>query len=531
MQKWCVLLAMLVLGTLSEAQVSTNTTTITEGDTTALMLKRLQAIDGAVLGGISGTITKNSGILWSLTQAFGVGGAGRNKPLTLDSCFGMNTMGEILVAYAAVKLFQDVAFTSSLDNQISTTFSPSGLLLQNPTNQKPITYKMLLTHTSTITDVGFAAATLSTPNTVGTLASFIDNYFVTSGGQLVSSIFMTNKEPGTASAFKFARINVALMAYILERVIVNNNLGYASLKHYIAQEILGPFGMSSTFFLNPDGSAPGVLPTPDFSVTFSTAAIGSASAYTSYFQGCIVDQMSTGSVLIHPAYPADFMAYTTLSDLLALISALFINTKFSGVSLVMREMLTVDASIAQQAQKGQGLGLTFYDGIAVCASGTTTNTISSCPLTNQTVIIGYSSARGTTTVGFYCSETVTYGQFCTASAFIYSSSATRSYDTTMAMAAAAIQEKLGTVTLSTPAPPPMIRTDGEEKWFGVYVFIAVFGSILIVVFGTSLLQYLFQPATRALNANTAVSTYALGPDTDLSAPPKERRQSGALDDR
>ena len=501
------------------AATVTHCSTLTQGDTPALMFSRLQAVDGSLTAAATMTLTKTGSVMWPLSQVYGQAGPSRNKKMSFDSCFAMHSMSEILVSYAAVKLLQDTNFATSLDDAIATAFSPSGLTMQNPNNQKAISYKMLMTHTSTIRDVNFGAATLATPNTVGTLAAFIDNYFVTTGGQLVSSVFVANKEPGTASAYNFAKVNIALLAYILERIIANNNLGYASLKHYIAQEVLTPFGMSSTFFLQPDGSAPGIVAAPDFSGSFTAAATGSSSAYASYFQGCIVDQTTVSTVLIHPAYPADFMAYTTVSDLMALMNALFMDTRFQSISLLMKERLTVDASVAQQAQSGQGLSLVYYNGATVCDSGLNTLTIRSCSLSNVSTVVGYAVSRGTTTLGFFCSETSAFGQFCTASVFIYSSSATRSYDAPMAMAAAAFQEMTGTVTLTTPAPLPALRTEGEERWFGVYVFIAVYLSIMIVIFGTSLLQYFFQPAALATNANTASATYAMG---DIPGPSPRR---------
>ena len=376
-----------------------------------------------------------------------------------------------------------------------------GLTLKNPYKSVAITYKMLMTHTSTLLDTIFDTSTATTPNTVGTLPLFVEKYLVSSSGSLITTVF-SNNEPGTATAYSFARINIALMAYILEKVITINGLAYASLADYIAQEVLQPMGMSSTFWLLTDGSAPGIVTAPSFSGAYTSVSSSITSAYSPFFSGCIIDQFSS-TRSIHPAFYADYMGYTTVGDMLRFARALLIDTSFATVASLMKETLTVASGVARDAQSGQGLGLMFFDGALMCQSALTAKAISSCPLTNRSQVVGYMSSRRNTALGFACYTTTAYGVVCAASAQVFASSTSRSYTSVMAMVSSVLQELVGSVTVATKPPEPPRRDSDEEKLFGVYVILTTYGSVMFVIFLTAFLQYLLLPASLAANATTA----------------------------
>ena len=479
-----------------------------------LMLKTILARDASLIG--LGTLTEiasaGSGASF-LNRAKGFAGADRDRMFTPESCVSMNTMSELLVSYAAIKLQRDTSFASSLDDDIDTTLAPAGLTLQN--NNQRLSYKMLLTHTSTITDGLFGASIAASPNTVGSLTNFVESYFVTTGGQLNTAVFATG-EPGTANVFRPARANTALMAYILERVITTRGLSAGNLKQYINDEILVPFGMSSTFFLTTDGSAPGVTPPPFYATTL-TLDLTSSAVYADYFTGCMADSLSSARQ-IHPAWPADFMGVTTLTDIARLARALFMDTNNQVVSLLMQERILLTnapSATPRQGQVAQGLGLMYFNGDNICSSAVATSVVNACPVTNQTTVVGHISARGASLVGFLCVNTdPAIGYVCTSGTFVHGSSNAGAFDAVFQVAGAAFQDTFGRVSVLTPPPTAPLRDDDEEEIFGVLVFFGVYLSLAFIFFGTMLIQYFLLPASVSKVTNT--NAFSVGNGARLS---------------
>lgn len=470
-----------------------------QGEATQLLLNALFASDSSLTGVGTMVVTENDGIEWPSSKVVGKGSltTGITKVLSHDSCFSANTLMEMLVAAAATKLQQDTAFTNSLDDIIPTTFTPSGVTLQNPTTGRGITYRMLMQHTSTITDTGFATSAAKLPATVGTLESFVESYFVTPAGALITTVF-TTKEPGTPDSHVFARSNTALLAYVLGKVITARSLAFSGVQDYLYQTFLQPFGMSDTFFLTVDGSVPGTTYVPSFSGTYSVPSPSAAASYGATRGACIVDQM-TGDIYIHPAYVSDYMPQTTVADLSKLVYFLFVKPTYASVTIAMKQLLLISAGTASAVgQSGRGLGIMYYSGTSVCAAGTASSVISSCPLGNSSVIYGNSYSRGRTTEGVICVDGTSSGVLCVVSVKIHSTSATRTSTDILAITATAAQDIVGTVVADTTSFP---STSTEDPWFGVYVFIGVFGTVLLAYLVTQLFLFLFLQVSLASSTN------------------------------
>lgn len=509
-----VLVGSSLLGASAAVPPATPAPAVISGEATRLMVTTVKATDGSLSGGSLLTQSGSSGIVWQQSMSFGFGGKDRTVAMGTDSCIGMNTMSELLIAYAAVKLQADTKFVDSLDATVQGDFAPGGLTMANPGNNLPISYKMLMTHTSTISDSLFLARQANTPSTVGSLTNWVEQYFVSPGPRLNRAAFNTNLQPGSASSFVQARANTALLAYALERAL-RGQPRYNGLKDYIAQEILTPFGMGSTFFLEVDGSAPGLTPPPSFTgERFTSLTTASAAVYAPYFQGCIVDQFQS-TVPIHPAWPADFMGYTTSSDMARFAFRLFVDQTSAAVSnlaLVMRERRSVLSGTPRHGQTGQGLGLMFFNGDVLCGSGLATKVIAQCPLTNASVIYGYASNRGGSSVGFFCTESTTVigDVVCVSVANVHSGATPATFDALFALASAAFQEQFGVLSVSTPAPTLPFRNEDETQVYGVLVFVGTYVTLLFIFFGTMLLQYLLLPAAIP----PATSTGAIDLDKD-----------------
>ena len=494
--------ALLIALALVAAHAATSATSVVyrqQGEATQLLINALFTADSSLRGVDTMVVSGTNGIEWPSSKAVGQGSltTGLTKQLSHDSCFSANTMLETLVAAAVVKLQQDTAFTNSLDDQISTTFSPGGVTLANPTTGAAITYRMLMQHTSTISDTGFAGSSAKLPATVGTLQSFVESYFVSASGSLITTVF-TSKDPGTADAYAYARVNTALLAYIVGKVISANSLAFGGVEDYLYQAFLLPFGMSNTFFLNVDGSVPGTTYIPSYTATFTTPTASSAASYGATRSACIVDQIS-GDVYIHPAFVADFMPQTTISDLTKLTYFMFVHPMYTTVTVAMKQLLLINAGTATVVgQSGRGLGLMYYSSSSVCSAATSSNVISSCPLTNTSVIYGNTNSRGRTTEGFVCVDDTTVGVLCVISVKIHSTSSTRSTSDLLALTATAAQDIVGTVTADTTS---FSTTTTEDPWFGVYVFVGVYGTVIVAYLVTQLFLFLFLQVSVASSTN------------------------------
>lgn len=493
---------------------------VAAGVTVELMINTIRRLDPTLIG--AGVLVDSAagGPITSLDRAKGMAGAQRDRLFTPDSCVSMNTMGELLVAYAGAQLLADTRFAASLDDVIDTTLSPAGLTLQ--ANGQRLTYKMLLTHTSTITDALFGSFSTTAPNAVGTLTNFVESYFVTTGGQLNTAVFAGGTAaPGTANAYSPARANIALMAYILERVIVTRSVEQGTLQRYIFEKVLKPFKMSSTFFLKSDGRYPVVTAVPVFSTTYDPDFTLSSN-YNSYFTQCAADELAART--LHPAWPADFMGITTLRDMAKLARALVIESSTIGVLMQERLLLTsAPQATLRQAQVAQGLGLQYFNGDRICQLTTATSVVSSCPVTNLSSIVGYVAARGASLVGFLCHNPgPATGFVCVSAAFVHGSSNAGSFDTVLQATGAAFQEVFGTTTVVTTPPQLPLRSGYDEEVFGVSVFFGVYLTLLAIFFGTMMIQWLCLPPSLSRVTNT--NAFTLGAGTRLSP-----RRSGPLD--
>lgn len=477
--------------------------------------------DTSIAGAVTQTVSKNKGIISALSKTWTRDGSTTlgNKPINVDSCMRMGRMSEVLVSYAAVKLFSMISFAKSLDSEIDSLFMPNFVKAIKPgTTATSITYKMLMMHTSTITDSNvFEASTVLFPAAVGTLSAFVIDFFVSSGS-LRGAVFKSGT-PGSASAYDPARANTALLSFVLEQIISQKSQPYEGLKDFIAREVLAPFGMSSTFWLETTGATPGVTPTPTFTGTYTGTGLKSTTVYAQYFDGCILDGKTSG-LKLHPAWSADYMGYTTVGDISRLAHGLLISTASLATTLPLQEKIGLDSkvtSLMRQGQNGQGLGLMYYDGDVICAKGRVTNVISSCPLTNASKIIGFASSSGPTSVGFLCTvatpsatdavsaATGTSNTVCVATGIIAATDRS-SLDSVFAFSAAVMQESFGSnalIAVTTMSPSGVSRSLGEENLYGIEVLMGSFFTWVAVILLTVFVQMLLVPVAAATITDTA----------------------------
>lgn len=266
----------------------------------------------------------------------------------LDAVYRMQTMSELLVTIAAKQVLP-----FSIDTAIPTQYLPRGVQLVNP--QYPsitITVRHLLSHMSGITDSRFSDYASVSPNSVSTLRSFIEEYmlFVSSGQYKYRNDVFWSAAAGLSSSYRRSLMNIALVAYIVESVLIERPSLLSSTSKtfsaYVDEKICIPMRLTSTFTLsNVEGA-------------FPSASLEARRVW---------DHTSTGKPLstwpIHPAFPATLMYYTSTADLGRLAQALFVD-KSSAFATIGAEMVASMTSVPGLTSAG------YTNGVPIAGYGT-----------------------------------------------------------------------------------------------------------------------------------------------------------------
>jgi CubicO group peptidase (beta-lactamase class C family) len=432
-----------------------------------------------------------------LSGAFGYSDRTNSEPMLPDSMVSANTMPEALVATAVLKLIASGTLPP-LDSTIPTVFLPAQVSLTSPHTAATITLRMLLTHTSTLNDGNFETAKRSSPTAVVDLRSFVTSYLITSSGgvnSLSSSAFTTGVTPGSSDAYNYARINTALLTYIVELAVVSNPTlvsgGTYTALAYVREQILEPLGMSHTITLTVVGGFP-TLAYPSGGVIFGQTAVELLSS-----AGTVLSTKPT-----HPAYLSDYMTYTSVLDLERLTRALFLTASsgtgsaatsiLGSIGATMKSKTVVSSAIA--GVTATGLGITFFDGAVLCAAAIATQMVTRCPLTASHNVWGLVATGAFSQVGVYCTDAIsTSNPTCVTTAHTFSDAGTTTKAPTIsyALAGAAFQLSIGdTSTISQET----VSTSSRSNLYGVWVFFGVLGVLVFVLVASYFTEYIIQPA-------------------------------------
>jgi len=433
-----------------------------------------------------------TGIRWDLSGAYGT--INTNNPIgnqmSLDTLTRVNQLSEVVVCLAALKLNKDNAL--SLDNPLSTEFTPQSATFTHPDTAKTLTVNMLMTHTSLLNEVGFSTffqiTTLGTPPTGAIdFTRFILSYFfqTVNGVVTLKTTIWTNVAAGSAHRYSYSRANIALLAFYLDRFIARNTpSGATNLDTYIQRAIFGPMGIQDSFFQSEDGSYPSNVGTSERRLS-DLSAPGTAP-----------------SVFVHPAKYVDVMFYSTPLDISRLSRELFLNTQstFFSLGTSMKKPTDISASTAttgftiRTSQTLQGLGIYYFSAVDMCNLALSSKLITACPLKSDTQVWGYISAERTTVTGFFCTDLFVTNPVCVTTFHVYFTAAIpKSANLALAMAAVAIQEAVG-----DKASVIVTNTDGSsDRLYGLWVFFGVVGTITFVLLAAYFTEYIIQPAPMA----------------------------------
>jgi len=203
-------------------------------DATALDSFVIETMAKYHIPGLSACIIKDGEIMW--TGAYGYADIEQNKEVTDSSIFLLASISKTVTATALMQLWEDGLF--GLDEDIN-DYLPPELQIHNPyyPNDK-ITFRHLLTHTSSIFTLSFEKSQLSWGmDSPESLYSTLVNVLMP-GGTYYSPTFFNNWAPGTA--FDYSNVAIALVGYLVETI--SNN----PFPDYCKENIFSPLGMNET---------------------------------------------------------------------------------------------------------------------------------------------------------------------------------------------------------------------------------------------------------------------------------------------
>jgi len=194
--------------------------------------------------GVSACCIRNGAVTWS--GSYGNADISHGVAATDSTLFMMASISKTFVGVALMQLWERGLF--DLDDDIN-QYLPWAV--HDPFYPGyPITFRMLMSHTSGIRDNWNVLDPLVTwdGDSPIRLEDFLRNYLIPGGTYYNQASNFGNHIPGRVC--KYCNVGAALAGYLVERI----NPGALSLEDYCQQEIFGPLGMtnSSWFLANLD---------------------------------------------------------------------------------------------------------------------------------------------------------------------------------------------------------------------------------------------------------------------------------------
>jgi CubicO group peptidase (beta-lactamase class C family) len=187
--------------------------------------------------GASACIVKDGQIDW--TGSYGLADIGNNIPVTDSTLFMLASISKTVTAIALMQLWEDSLFDLDADINDYLDFS-----VRNPFFPSiPITFRMLMTHTSSIRDCWSTFSTLRTwgGDSPIPLGDFMEDYLTPAGIYYDDACNFYQYPPGSDSGSQYSNVGAALTAYLLEEISP-----YDSFAQYCNDNIFDPLGMDET---------------------------------------------------------------------------------------------------------------------------------------------------------------------------------------------------------------------------------------------------------------------------------------------
>ncbi len=183
---------------------------------------------------VSVLIFEESTVLYE--NYFGKSDLEQNTPLTSEDIFLLASVSKVVTATALLQLFEEGKF--ALDDRIN-DYLPYPVSI--PNENTPITFRMLLTHTSGIADgSALDGQYYYNQDSPVALDDFLQNYLVPGGRYYNASENFHNFKPGTQH--EYSNVGSALIGALVEHISGKD------FNTYCKENIFEPLGMTHTFW-------------------------------------------------------------------------------------------------------------------------------------------------------------------------------------------------------------------------------------------------------------------------------------------
>ena len=189
-----------------------------------------QLMENSFIPGLSVSIVKNGDIVWGNTYGY----ANINDSILVDqnTLFLLSSVSKTITATALMQLWENQHF--ELDDPIN-NYLP--FAVNHPDHQNiPITFKMLLTHTSGIKD-NWSVMPYYDGDPELELGYYLEQYLVPGGEFYSANSNYSNAQPGTN--YRYCNIGAALIGYLTE--VISNQ----PFNEYCNEHIFEPLGITN----------------------------------------------------------------------------------------------------------------------------------------------------------------------------------------------------------------------------------------------------------------------------------------------
>jgi CubicO group peptidase (beta-lactamase class C family) len=192
----------------------------------------LSEMSGEKLAGVTTIIVKGGEIVWM--QAYGQADVPNNVAATDNTVFMLASISKIFTGTALMQLAEngDIDLDEDINNHLPFTIEIPGF------ESDSITFRDIMTHTSSISDGNAMDGYYSLGDPTITLADCIQRYFSTAGSDYNATDNFQNTAPGTN--YEYSNMATALAGYLVEVV------SGMPFDQYCDQEIFAPLCMDET---------------------------------------------------------------------------------------------------------------------------------------------------------------------------------------------------------------------------------------------------------------------------------------------
>jgi CubicO group peptidase (beta-lactamase class C family) len=196
-----------------------------------------QRMDSDHVVGLAACIVKNNGMAW--TGVYGYANIEKNIRVSADTLFGLGSISKTVVVTVLMQLYEQGLFQLDEDVNLYLPFS-----VRNPAYPSvPITFRMLLTHTSSMSDNWDVMTYYWGQDSPVPLGEYLVNYLTPGGAYFYpNKSFLPDHAPG--ASFTYCNNALVLVAYLAEL------MAGSPFEQLCEDHVFRPLGMeNATWFL------------------------------------------------------------------------------------------------------------------------------------------------------------------------------------------------------------------------------------------------------------------------------------------